>query len=186
MKIYTKSGDRGKTGVIGRERLLKSHPRVCAYGSVDEVNSWVGCLLAELPDDTFSQLKEELHLMQILLFDLGTDLATIKDAKPYILGEAELKWIENLIDTYQEKVPVIEKFILPGGSVISSHFQIARTVIRRAEREVTELLVADEINNYAYKIINRLSDLFFVWGRYVSMVEGKNEDFYERAGKVFL
>lgn len=185
MKIYTKSGDKGRTGIIGGQRLKKSDSRICAYGTIDEVNSWVGSLIAELPPTEFPQLITELTQIQILLFDLGTDLATPQAVKPYILEESQLKWLENLIDNYAEILPPIEKFILPGGHLISSHFHIARTVIRRSEREVTALMAEEDINPWAYKIINRLSDLFFLLARYVNFYYGKTEPFYERAGIVF-
>ncbi|NBL00958.1 MAG: ATP:cob(I)alamin adenosyltransferase, partial [Erysipelotrichia bacterium] len=106
--------------------------------------------------------------------------------KEMIVGKEEVTKIETLIDFYQAKVPVIEKFILPGGHPVACDMQITRTVIRRAEREITRLIVSDEpINLHAYKIINRLSDLFFVLARYVNHVYATKEPFYERAGKVF-
>ena len=113
MKIYTKSGDKGNTSIIGGERIKKSDTRVCAYGSVDEVNSWVGKIISELDDKKFELLKKELVVLQILLFDIGTDLATPIGIKEMIVGKEEVTKIETLIDFYQAKVPVIEKFILP-------------------------------------------------------------------------
>ncbi|HAQ6079908.1 TPA: cob(I)yrinic acid a,c-diamide adenosyltransferase [Enterococcus faecium] len=186
MKIYTKSGDKGNTSIIGGERIKKSDARVCAYGSVDEVNSWVGKIISELDDKKFELLKKELVVLQILLFDIGTDLATPIGIKEMIVRKEEVTKIETLIDFYQAKVPVIEKFILPGGHPVACDMQITRTVIRRAEREITRLIVSDEpINLHAYKIMNRLSDLFFVLARYVNHVYATKEPFYERAGKVF-
>lgn len=146
MKIYTKSGDAGMTSIIGGQRLAKSASRVRAYGSVDEINSWVGTIVAEL----------------------------------------DLEKMEEMIDFYQEKLPVIDKFILPSGHPVAGHFHLARTVTRRAEREITELILEEtETNQMSYKLINRLSDLFFVLARYVNVVYHIKEPFYERAGKVF-
>ena len=186
MKIYTKSGDKGNTSIIGGKRRKKSDARVCAYGSVDEVNSWIGKIISELDEKKFVLLKKELVALQILLFDLGTDLATPAGVREMLVGKQEVAEIEAMIDHYQEKVPVIEKFILPGGHPVACDMQITRTVIRRAEREMTQLLISEEhINLHAYKIMNRLSDLFFVLARYVNTVYSVTEPFYERAGKVF-
>lgn len=185
MKIYTKSGDKGKTSIIGGHRIYKSDLRVCAYGSIDEVNSWVGKVIAALDKDRFPSLSNELTALQVLLFDIGTDLATPTGSKEMIVGQEDLAHIESLIDQYQSQVPVIEKFILPGGHPIACDLQVARTVIRRGEREVTALLIEEEINLIAYKIINRLSDLFFVLARYINSSYGIAEPFYERAGNVF-
>ncbi|MEO2725310.1 ATP:cob(I)alamin adenosyltransferase, partial [Enterococcus faecium] len=104
MKIYTKSGDKGNTSIIGGERIKKSDARVCAYGSVDEVNSWVGKIISELDDKKFELLKKELVVLQILLFDIGTDLATPIGIKEMIVGKEEVTKIETLIDFYQAKV----------------------------------------------------------------------------------
>lgn len=185
MKIYTKSGDKGQTSIIGGDRIKKSDPRVCAYGSIDEVNAWVGELIAQLKED-FIPLKEELQGIQILLFDIGTDLATPEGVREYIVNQAHLLVIEKMIDTYNENLPPIEKFILPGGHVLASRFQIARTVTRRAEREITQLITDGiPINLHAYKVVNRLSDLFFILARYINHFYEIDEPFYERAGNVF-
>lgn len=186
MKIYTRSGDTGMTSIIGGKRLKKSAPRICAYGSIDEINSWVGTIIAEMDPQKFSTLKEELSQLQILLFDIGTDFATPGGVKERIIDQKDLDKIETMIDFYQAKLPVIEKFILPGGHLIAGHFHIARTVTRRAEREITVLMTEEkEMNTNAYKLINRLSDLFFVLARYINVVYDREELFYERAGKVF-
>ena len=185
MKIYTKSGDKGMTSIIGGQRLKKSSPRVCAYGSTDEINAWVGTIIAELDSAKFSELIEELTHIQILLFDAGTDFATPAKRKEWLINQQDLDKIEKMIDFYQSKLPIIEKFILPGGHLVAGYFHIARTVTRRAEREITELIMKEETNAIAYKFINRLSDLFFVLARYINVVYSIKELFYERAGKVF-
>lgn len=185
MKIYTKSGDKGKTSIIGGDRIKKSDPRVCAYGSVDEVNAWIGEIIAQL-DDHFVTLKEELQQIQVLLFDVGTDLATPEGVREYIVNQKDLLSIEEMIDTYNQELTPIEKFILPGGHILASRFHIARTVTRRGEREITQLITDGiPINLHAYKVINRLSDLFFILARYMNHVYEIEEPFYERAGKVF-
>lgn len=186
MKIYTKSGDAGMTSIIGGQRLAKSASRVRAYGSVDEINSWVGTIVAELDPDKFALLIEQLIQLQRLLFDIGTDFATPAEVKERIVTKKDLEKMEEMIDFYQEKLPVIDKFILPGGHPVAGHFHLARTVTRRAEREITQLILEEtETNQMSYKLINLLSDLFFVLARYVNVVYHIKEPFYERAGKVF-
>lgn len=186
MKIYTKNGDAGMTSIIGGQRLAKSASRVRAYGSVDEINSWVGTIVAELDPDKFALLIEQLIQLQRLLFDIGTDFATPTEVKERIVTKNDLEKMEEMIDFYQEKLPVIDKFILPGGHPVAGHFHLARTVTRRAEREITQLILEEtETNQMSYKLINRLSDLFFVLASYVNVVYHIKEPFYERAGKVF-
>lgn len=185
MKIYTKSGDKGKTSIIGGERISKADPRVHAYGSIDEVNAWLGEIIAQLNDECLPLQKELLEL-QVLLFDIGTDLATPEGVREYIVNQEHLLQVEKLIDDYTEKISPIEKFILPGGHLLASHFHIARTVTRRAEREITQLISNGIlINLHAYKVVNRLSDLFFVLARYMNQRFEMDEPFYERAGNVF-
>lgn len=185
VKIYTKSGDHGKTSIIGGERLAKSDPRIHAYGSLDETNAWIGEIISQLADEHL-ELQKELLQLQVLLFDIGTDLATPEGIRDYIVNQQHLLEVESLIDAYAKKVPLIEKFVLPGGHLLASHFHIARTVTRRAEREITQL-VSDgiPINLHAFKVVNRLSDLFFILARYMNFVYDVKEPFYERAGKVF-
>lgn len=185
MKVYTKSGDRGKTALIGGTRVPKNSPRVSAYGSVDEANAWLGSIISEL-DPQFVELKTQLTALQVLLFDIGTDLANPAKDASYIVTKKELTAVEKMIDQYSAQVTPIEKFILPGGHLVAGHFHILRTVTRRAERETTELVTAeDPYNEQAYKVLNRLSDLFFVLARYINQQAGVSEPFYERAGKVF-
>ncbi|MGI6156110.1 MAG: cob(I)yrinic acid a,c-diamide adenosyltransferase [Enterococcus lemanii] len=186
MKIYTKSGDKGKTSIIGGQRISKADPRVHAYGSIDEVNAWLGEIITQL-NEPFLLLQKELIELQVLLFDIGTDLATPEGIREYIVNQEHLLQIEKLIDHYNAKIPPIEKFILPGGHLLASHFHVARTVTRRAEREITQLISEGIlINLHAYKVVNRLSDLFFVLARYMNHVFEIEEPFYERAGNVFI
>lgn len=185
MNVYTKGGDKGSTSIIGGSRVSKNDSRVAAYGSIDEVNSWIGVIIAELNPE-FKDLKEQLTQIQILLFDCGTDFATPEGTRDYVITQASVDQLEKLIDSYSEKLPPLEKFILPGGHLTASHLQVARTVARRAEREAAQLIVEKvPVNMHAFQVLNRLSDLFFVLARYINHSYSVEEPTYDRAGRVF-
>ena len=177
MKIYTKTGDQGQTGLYGADRVAKDHPRVEAYGSVDEANSAIGVARAALnhPD-----IQEDLEHIQNALFDLGADLATRSDS-PYAknvarLDAADVEKLEHLIDGYQEEAPVFAGFIHPGGHPAAAALHLARTITRRAERCVVGLMREEEANLEAMKYLNRLSDLLFTLARVVNKREGFEEE----------
>ena len=188
MKIYTRTGDKGKTRIIGNEVLYKSDQRINSYGTVDELNSLVGMIRANLSPET-EVFAEDLEEIQQLLFDCGTDFATpAEDQKhEYIFKEdtQAVLWLEKKIDLYSEKVPKIQKFILPGGSKTAASFHVARTVTRRAEREVVALMLDEAINEYALKFINRLSDYFFAAARYANVLDGVDDIQYRNSKPVF-
>lgn len=164
MKIYTKTGDTGETGLFGGQRVNKSSSYVEAYGSADELNAWLGFLAEESKK---AHLYEAVIQIQHDLHSLCADLATPFDKKTKIVrfsAEAS-KRLEAWIDEAQDKLPGLKNFILPGGSYLSSKFHIARTVCRRAEREVVRLSQEVKINLEVLKYLNRLSDLLFVYAR---------------------
>ncbi|MGX6977767.1 cob(I)yrinic acid a,c-diamide adenosyltransferase [Vagococcus elongatus] len=185
MKLYTKGGDKGKTSIIGGKRVSKNNPRVRAYGTVDEANSFIGLVISSMSKEEMPELYEELSVIQQYLFDAGTDLATPAVAEKYRISKECVEWLEGRIDVYAGKVPPIEKFIIPGGHKISSQIHICRTIIRRAERETVDILSEEKINEQALKFLNRLSDFLFVAARYVNHFYGEQDIFYERSGKVF-
>ena len=166
MKIYTKTGDDGNTGLQGDFRIAKSHPRILAYGTVDEANAAIGVVLSnELDDD----VSEVLSKLQNELFVLGSDLSNqnLNDLKNRI----SLEMVENLektIDKFELELPPITNFILPGGNIAAAQIHQVRTIIRRAETLVVQLSDKDEINSNCIKYLNRLSDLMFVMGRIVN------------------
>ncbi|MFD1318551.1 cob(I)yrinic acid a,c-diamide adenosyltransferase [Loigolactobacillus zhaoyuanensis] len=186
MKIYTKTGDKGQTRIIGNQVVAKDDMRVNAYGSVDELNSWVGYTASQLTDKT-AELHAELEEIQQLLFDVGTDLATpAADPKHgFIFNPAATKWLEDKIDRYTEAVPAVQKFILPGGSAMAGMLHVARTITRRAEREVVSLQGIVEINQDVLVFINRLSDYFFAVARYANVLEGQDDILYRNSRPVF-
>ena len=170
MKIYTKTGDDGNTGLQGDFRISKSHPRIIAYGTVDEVNAAIGVVLTNTLDNDISQL---LNQIQNDLFLLGSDLSNqnLNNLKNRI----SLEMIENLevfIDKFESELPPITNFILPGGNIAAAQIHQVRTIVRRAETLVVKLSDKDEINSNSIKYLNRLSDLMFVMGRLINKRNG--------------
>lgn len=186
MRLYTRTGDEGKTSVIGG-RLYKDDPRVEAYGTTDELNSFVGEAIAELDEEIFADIIPELLKIQHELFDCGGDLAMVKvtDKRPYKATEEIITFLEERIDEYIKEAPELERFILPGGSKASSKLHICRTVSRRAERQIVRLMNEAEINHVVLKYVNRLSDYFFAVARVANHRLGVNDVEYERSAIVF-
>ena len=170
MKIYTKTGDDGNTGLQGDFRISKSHPRIIAYGTVDEANAAIGVVLTNTLDDDISQL---LNQIQNDLFLLGSDLSNqnLNDLKNRVTLEM-IEKLEEPIDTFESELPPITNFILPGGNVAASQIHQVRTIVRRAETLVVKLSDKDEINSNCIKYLNRLSDLMFVMGRLINKRNG--------------
>lgn len=185
MKIYTKTGDKGMTRLVGGSQVSKDSDRVESYGTVDELNSWVGYAISMLSDQ-HAAVKEELKQVQQCLFDVGTDLATPAEAdRPTKLQTASVTWLEQRIDVYTEEAPDIERFILPGGSQGASMMHVARTIARRAERSIVRLSWTSKINSDVIMFVNRLSDYFYALARVLNAREGVEDVFYERSEKVF-
>ena len=170
MKIYTKTGDDGNTGLQGDFRISKSHPRILAYGTVDEANAAIGVVLTNTLDDDISQL---LNQIQNDLFLLGSDLSNqnLNDLKNRVTLEM-IEKLEESIDTFESELAPITNFILPGGNVAASQIHQVRTIVRRAETLVVKLSDKDEINSNCIKYLNRLSDLMFVMGRLINKRNG--------------
>jgi len=176
MKIYTKTGDEGTTALYGGERVFKDALRVQAYGTVDEVNASLGLARSHLED---LGVDAKLEQIQNALFDVGADLATRPDSKyrknitP--IDEADVKHLEDLIDHYDASLEPLSNFVLPGGHPAAAALHVARTVTRRAERDVISLAGQEEINAHAAIYLNRLSDLLFTMARVVNMKSGISE-----------
>ncbi|MCH1548976.1 MAG: cob(I)yrinic acid a,c-diamide adenosyltransferase [Nitrosopumilus sp.] len=170
MKIYTKTGDDGNTGLQGDFRIAKSHPRILAYGTVDEANAMIGVVLSNVLDD---DVREILNTIQNELFLLGSDLSNqnLNDLKNRISLDMVEK-LEKIIDKFELELPPITNFILPGGNVAAAQIHQVRTIVRRAETLVVQLSDKDEINSNCIKYLNRLSDLMFVMGRLINKRNG--------------
>ncbi len=174
MKIYTKTGDRGKTGLFGGGRVRKDHPRVEAYGDVDELNAFLGQARADLPRSPgFNILRADLRAIQKDLFSVGAVLAAGKSAARTTLSARRTAWLETRIDKLDAVLPRLKNFILPGGSHVGAGLHICRTVCRRAERGTARLGPAAPPRIVAY--LNRLSDYLFVAARWVNKKSRKNE-----------
>ena len=174
MKIYTKTGDLGETGLIGGRRISKHHARIIAYGSVDELNSSVGLGLATFHSsqhaNDFSDLTEILLTIQNDLFTLGADLADDSPSTDNRYGSPRISadmitTVEKTIDTLEQELSPISFFILPGGSLESGQLHLSRSIARRSEISVIALSKAEAINPLTIIYLNRLSDLFFVMAR---------------------
>lgn len=172
-KIYTRTGDKGDTGLVDGSRIAKHAPRVAAYGDVDEVNSLIGLVRLH----TSGSADTMLGRIQNELFDLGADLATPGDdyddtSKALRIIPSQIERLEREIDEMNTRLEALTSFILPGGSVASAHLHYARTVTRRAERTITHAREHTSINPLAIEYINRLSDHLFVMARLMND-EGK-------------
>ena len=173
MKIYTKTGDDGTTGLQGNLRLKKSHPRIVAYGTIDEANAFLGIVLTNKID---SDISEVLTRIQNELFVAGADLSNsnLLQIKNRITATMVTK-IEKTIDNYENELTPLSNFILPGGDITASQLHFSRTIVRRAETCLVLLQEQEEINKNCLKYLNRLSDLLFVLGRVINKRKGKND-----------
>ena len=187
-RVYTRTGDKGTTALVGGTRVPKDSPRIVAYGTIDELNSVLGLArvfneerLAE--GERHRWLDEVFRRLQNQLFDLGSELATPPDAAydgMFRIGDAEVKELEELMDRCQKELEPLKSFILPGGGRIGGFLHQCRSVCRRAEREVLALSRVEPIGEAPLRYVNRLSDLFFVLSRWVGKHLGEKEYLWER------
>ncbi len=169
MKVYTKTGDKGQTSLLSGERVPKHHLRIEAYGTVDELNSFIGLLREyEIGDNN----KDVLFKVQNLLFDLGAGLAVEKNKDKFAtmkkVSSNDIELLESEIDKMNEELPALTSFILPGGSKAVATSHICRTICRRAERLCTNLAEKTEVEELTIKYLNRLSDYLFVLARKIA------------------
>jgi cob(I)alamin adenosyltransferase len=187
-RVYTRTGDKGNTALVGGKRVPKDSPRIGAYGTIDELNSIIGLARAFNADkldqgEAHRYLDAVLAKIQDELFDLGSELATPEDAAyagMYRVGAAEVKRLEETIDHCQKDLAPLQSFILPGGGKIGAFLHQCRTVCRRAEREILRLSRAEDLSEWPLKYVNRLSDLFFVLARWISKQMGEQEYLWQR------
>ncbi|MEX1247205.1 MAG: cob(I)yrinic acid a,c-diamide adenosyltransferase [Anaerolineales bacterium] len=179
-KIYTRTGDDGSTALGSRQRVPKDHPRVGAYGTVDELSSLIGLAMAQ---GLSPRLAETLAPIQNLLFHLGAELSFPagegKEVKVPQIQQTHIKTMEALIDELNTLVGPLENFILPGGSAGAATLQVARAVCRRAERHVVTLARDEAVRPEALAYLNRLSDLLFVMARYENKQRGIDEPLWD-------
>jgi len=175
-KIYTKTGDQGKTSLFSGKRVLKSDIRVESYGSVDELNSMLGVVCASLAQ---SEIKKEILTIQKDLFEIGSALANPSLLKLPKLKK-RVKFFEKKIDELTKSIPLLSNFILPGGSQSGSLLHLARTVCRRVERQIVLLANSQRMDKEILIYFNRLSDLLFTYARYVNYKEKQKELIWQK------
>jgi len=187
-RVYTRTGDRGETGLVGGKRVPKDSPRIRAYGTIDELNAVVG-LVRTFNEERLAEgehhrwLDETLRTIQNELFDLGSELATPPDAEyegMHKISATEVTALERLMDRCQKDLTPLKSFTLPGGGRINAFMHLARTVCGRAERELLALSRVEPIGEGPLKYVNRLSDVFFVLGRWVAKHMGEKEYLWAR------
>jgi len=187
-RVYTRSGDDGKTALVGGSRVRKDTARICAYGEVDELNSVIGLARALLAEPPYARRKaaraldETLGFLQQELFDLGSELATPPEAAyegMRRIGAEEVDRLERFIDALQPDLEPLASFVLPGGGPVGATLHMARTVCRRAERYLTTLVATGEAHPWTARYLNRLSDLLFVQSRWIAAKTGHAETLWQ-------
>jgi len=185
--VYTRTGDKGETGLVGGRRVPKDSLRLEAYGTVDELNAAVGLARAfnrqSTPSAARDRLEEILRQLQNELFDLGSELATPPEAYRegmFRVKEENVTALEVLMDTCEKDLEPLNSFVLPGGGQVSAFLHQCRTVCRRAERIVLRLQRAEQIQPGPLQYLNRLGDLFFVLARWIGKHSGEQEFLWER------
>ena len=169
-KIYTRTGDDGTTGLGDGSRVSKASPRMDCIGTVDELNSVIGMMMTcELPPD----IREIFVRIQHRLFDLGSELAMPGYS---FMDDEDVSWLEEVLDRYNEHLPPLKNFILPGGTVAGAWCHLARTVCRRAERELVSMNETDVVNTALRRYINRLSDWLFVCARVLNRLDNTDSE----------
>ncbi|MDF2949582.1 MAG: uncharacterized protein K0R07_1619 [Sedimentibacter sp.] len=165
MKIYTKTGDKGQTSLYDGTRIDKDSLRVESYGTVDELNSSLGFAIKFVEDEG---IKESLNKIQMRLFFVAGELATIEEGKyKYIVNEEDILALEKIIDDYIPKISGGDKFIVPGSSKAAAALHISRTICRRAERRIITLKRHEEVSDILLKFVNRLSDVLYTYARFL-------------------
>ncbi len=185
MKIYTKTGDKGETGLYGGKRVRKDNLRVAAYGDVDETNAAIGIARSYIQEgssgsrEVLSFIDSALETVQNKLFSLGAVLSGSEDQN-FSIKDADVDYLERCIDHIDELVPPIKAFILPFGTDLSARLHLARTVSRRAERSIVALSAAEQVDPNALVYANRLSDFLFTLARFANKAQGVPDTLWKK------
>ena len=184
MKIYTKTGDKGETSLYGGTRVSKAAARVESYGTLDELNAFIGLAKAEISDE---KVLNQLQKIQFDLFTVGSEAATPtdklilangKNRLDLMISEEEISELEHWMDDLDAELEPLQFFILPSGGKAAACIHVCRTVCRRAERAMVHLNETEEVRPELIKYLNRLSDYLFILARYISKISGEKEDFW--------
>ena len=183
-KIYTKTGDKGETSLYGGTRVSKAAARVESYGTLDELNAFIGLAKAEISDE---KVLSQLQKIQFDLFTVGSEAATPTDKMflangksrlDLLISEEEIMELEHWMDDFDAELEPLRFFILPSGGKAAATFHVCRTVCRRAERTMVFLNETEEVRPELIKYLNRLSDYLFILARYISKISGEKEDYW--------
>ena len=184
-KVYTRRGDQGMTDLVGGVRIRKSHPRLDAYGTIDELSSHLGLLISQMSQD--DEDRQMLLRIQNNLFNVGTHLATDQSQTPLyptaLLPEGETEELERAIDCINQLFPEFQGFVLPGGTPTAAQCHVCRTVCRRAERSIDALAQEAEVSPEIIKYVNRLSDYLFVLAKKINFNAGQSEIIWQNVCK---
>ena len=189
MKIYTKTGDKGETSLYGGTRVSKAAARVESYGTLDELNAFIGLAKAEISDE---KVLSQLQKIQFDLFTVGSEAATPtdklilangKNRLDLMISEKEILELEHWMDDLDAELEPLQFFILPSGGKAAASVHVCRTVCRRAERAMVYLNETDEVRPELIKYLNRLSDYLFILARYISKISGEKEDYWNPSAR---
>ena len=184
MKIYTKTGDKGETSLYGGTRVSKAAARVESYGTLDELNAFIGLAKAEISDE---KVSSQLQKIQFDLFTVGSEAATPTDKMflangksrlDLLISEEEIMELERWMDNFDAELEPLQFFILPSGGKAAASVHVCRTVCRRAERAMVHLNETEEVRPELIKYLNRLSDYLFILARYISKISGEKEEYW--------
>ena len=177
-RVYTRTGDKGQTRLVGGQKVSKADLRIESYGTVDELNSYIGAARLSCLEINCTELAEVLYGVQNALFNLGSLLATKKEdlhpLQPQVTSE-DVSRLEQTIDHYNKELPELKSFVLPGGNRPNVELHMARTICRRAERICVRLSETEDIGEQAIPYLNRLSDALFVWSRWIVLYQNLEE-----------
>ena len=189
MKIYTKTGDKGETSLYGGTRVSKAAARVESYGTLDELNAFIGLAKAEISDE---KVLNQLQKIQFDLFTVGSEAATPtdklilangKNRLDLMISEEEISELEHWMDDLDAELEPLQFFILPSGGKAAASIHVCRTVCRRAERAMVYLNETEEVRPELIKYLNRLSDYLFILARYISKISGEKEDYWNPSAR---
>ena len=189
MKIYTKTGDKGETSLYGGTRVSKAAARVESYGTLDELNAFIGLAKAEISDE---KVLNQLQKIQFDMFTVGSEAATPtdklilangKNRLDLMISEEEISELEHWMDDLDAELEPLQFFILPSGGKAAASVHVCRTVCRRAERAMVYLNETEEVRPELIKYLNRLSDYLFILARYISKISGEKEDYWNPSAR---